>query len=445
MKFTCESETIEFKRSTSELSQAIVSISAILNKHNHGIIYFGVANDGTVIGQEIGVDTLRTISQKISSHVKPLPQFSVEHYISDSLSFIEVKFSGTAKPYSAFGKYYYRHADEDNEMSTSQLASLFRLEDNYYSEWNNALTDLSISDVDENLVKRKYNEGLRINRFREEYTNITDVLTSLNLYKNGYLTNSCKYLFSKSKPILVKLAVFATNEKLTFLNMDHFYGNIFECIDKTIEYISEHINWRVKIQAITRLEIPEVPIEAIREIVVNSFAHADYQHMISSHEINIYPDRITIFNPGQLPYEIDLDDFENGKSKSILLNPSIANTLFRVGAIEAFGTGFKRTFALCKDNNIKYSYYINFQGFEFQFDRGESYDMDDDRFIYKLSETPSKVFQLLKTDNFTIQELSLKTGFSTRTIEKTLSSLKNNGYIERTGSNKKGFWKILKK
>jgi ATP-dependent DNA helicase RecG len=444
MKFNSETETIEFKKSTSELSEAIISISAILNKHNHGIIYFGVANDGTVIGQQIGVDTLRTISQKISCHVKPLPQFSVEQFMSDSLAFIEVRFSGTTKPYSAFGKYYYRHADEDNEMLPSQRADLIKSENQIYSEWNNAITELSISDVDEDLVKRKYNDGFRIKRFNEEYSNLTNVLTMLNLYKNGFLTNSCKYLFSKSKPILVKLAVFASNEKITFLNMDHFYGNIFECIDKTIEYISEHINWKVVIQSITRLEVPEVPIEAIREIIVNSFAHADYENMISSHEINIYPNRITIFNPGKLPYEIDLDDFEKGKSKSILVNPSIANTLFRVGAIEAFGTGIKRAFALCKYENIKYSYYMNFQGFEFQFNRGTSDDIDNNPFYFNLNETQSTIFQLLKTTNFTIQELSSEAGFSTRTIEKTLSILKNKKYIKRIGSNKKGYWKILK-
>lgn len=39
-----ETERIEFKKSTSELKQAMNSISAILNKHGEGILYFGVTD-----------------------------------------------------------------------------------------------------------------------------------------------------------------------------------------------------------------------------------------------------------------------------------------------------------------------------------------------------------------------------------------------------------------
>lgn len=48
-----ETETLEFKKSTGELKEGIVSIGAILNKHQKGELYFGVRPDGTPIGQEI--------------------------------------------------------------------------------------------------------------------------------------------------------------------------------------------------------------------------------------------------------------------------------------------------------------------------------------------------------------------------------------------------------
>ncbi|MEK6921326.1 MAG: RNA-binding domain-containing protein, partial [Nanoarchaeota archaeon] len=41
-----ESETIELKKSTSELKEAVISIVSILNKHQKGDIYFGVKNNG---------------------------------------------------------------------------------------------------------------------------------------------------------------------------------------------------------------------------------------------------------------------------------------------------------------------------------------------------------------------------------------------------------------
>jgi ATP-dependent DNA helicase RecG len=52
MKFK-ESERLELKRSTSELKEAIISIAAILNKHHGGDLYFGISNDGTIVGQTV--------------------------------------------------------------------------------------------------------------------------------------------------------------------------------------------------------------------------------------------------------------------------------------------------------------------------------------------------------------------------------------------------------
>ena len=57
-----ESETVEFKKSTSELKQGIISLSSMLNKSGSGVLYFGVLNDSTVMGQQIGKDTTHDIS-----------------------------------------------------------------------------------------------------------------------------------------------------------------------------------------------------------------------------------------------------------------------------------------------------------------------------------------------------------------------------------------------
>ena len=70
MKFE-ESEILELKKSTSELKEAIVSVGAILNKHQKGKLYFGIKNNGIVIGQGIGKKTLRDISESVSNHIEP--------------------------------------------------------------------------------------------------------------------------------------------------------------------------------------------------------------------------------------------------------------------------------------------------------------------------------------------------------------------------------------
>lgn len=66
-----ETETLEFKKTTGELKEGVVSIAAILNKHQKGELYFGIKPDGTPIGQQLSEKTLRDISQEIANHIEP--------------------------------------------------------------------------------------------------------------------------------------------------------------------------------------------------------------------------------------------------------------------------------------------------------------------------------------------------------------------------------------
>ena len=54
-----ENEQVEYKKSTAELREGIISMVAILNKHGYGELFFGVKNNGDVVGQQISDKTLR--------------------------------------------------------------------------------------------------------------------------------------------------------------------------------------------------------------------------------------------------------------------------------------------------------------------------------------------------------------------------------------------------
>ena len=105
MNFPIENETTEYKKSTSELSDAIVDIVAILNKSGEGVLYFGIKNDGTVCGMDVSDKTLRNISQKIYEQIKPQIYPQIEVLEDKKKKIIKVTFSGVEKPYSAGGKY----------------------------------------------------------------------------------------------------------------------------------------------------------------------------------------------------------------------------------------------------------------------------------------------------------------------------------------------------
>ena len=61
MNFGKESEYIEFKLSTSQTSRALEALAAMLNKHGKGKVYFGVNDDGEIIGQKISNKTIKDL------------------------------------------------------------------------------------------------------------------------------------------------------------------------------------------------------------------------------------------------------------------------------------------------------------------------------------------------------------------------------------------------
>ena len=93
---------------------------------------------------------------------------------------------------------------------------------------------------------------------------------------DGSIRMAGYYLFSKKKPLLIKEANYPTDSRTEFGEIKEFKGNIFECIKEATSYIQNHISYKSDIIGLQRVETPEIPIRALREIIINSFAHAKY-------------------------------------------------------------------------------------------------------------------------------------------------------------------------
>ncbi len=440
-----ETETIEFKKTTSETKEGIISISSILNKHGMGTLYFGVKDNGDVVGQDIGKDTLRFLSRDISRNINPACwyEISVKH-TSDGKSFIEIQFNGNNAPYSAFGKYYERFADEDRAISDSELEKLFKLRQKDHSAWEQETSNSIIADVNEKLLKELIKRGIETGRISYEFKDTKTILSKFGLIANDnkHLTNAGKFLFSKKSPIVLKLATFATNTKETFTKLNHFEGNIFECIEEAAQYIIDSISWNIYFNGkTTRKEQPEIPVSAIREIVINAFAHGDYSSN-TTFEIDVFRSKVTIYSPGHFPFGFIPEDFANKAEEPVMLNPKIVNVLFKTALIESFGTGFERTFKECKNAGVKYSYENTKSGFRFTFNRplGQNNVQDMNS---KMSKVEIAVLEVIKANNAsTAKQISERIGKSEKTVYRAIKSLKLYGYISRKGNDFDGIWVV---
>lgn len=432
IKLGKESETVEFKKSTSELNEAIISIVSMLNKTGKGTVYFGVKNNGEAIGQEIGESTLRDISRKISEDISPAIYPSIRE-LDNSPGIIIVEFSGSDRPYSAKGKFYIRLHDEDKQMSINELLKEINYKDISNSSWERLRSNCAIKDVDEQLLKEYINKANKTGRIKEKYTNAQEVLSKLGLLNGNYLNNAGNVLFSKKKPLTLKLAVFASDEKLTFIDINRCSGNIFELIDKGQTYISEHLNYSATIKDKKRIEEAEIPLEAIREAVVNSFCHSSFNLSINN-EIYLTPTRVSIFNPGQFPNNYTPNDFAYNGVSSVLRNPLIAEILYYSNDVESWATGFRRIFDTCEKHNVLTTYTNNDQGFTFTFYRKNKAMSNEETILNAIKNNPH-----IKT-----KEIAVLIDKTDRTARRMINKLIQEGKIRKEGTQKETTWIINK-
>ena len=252
-------------------------------------------------------------------------------------------------------------------MDNETLRKYYLDQRNDYSKWEKENSGVSVDDVDCALLDKYIEKAKQKKRISIESENPIAVLGKLGLlYDEKHLNNAGNVLFSKNDPVLMKLVIFAGETRLTVLNLDVFSGNIFECIDKGMNYYSANINWRAEFNgAVHRIEKPEIPMVAVREILLNAFCHGDYNSN-TDFELVIYRNRISIYSPGHFPKPYTPEMFVQ---KGLPLNAVINNVLYRNGAIEQFSTGFERVFEACDAEHIRYEYDESPNGFRFTFYR----------------------------------------------------------------------------
>ena len=310
-----------------------------------------------------------------------------------------------------------------------------------------------MESVDIHSLESFYRQAVSCGRIEElGGFNAEELLAGLGLYVDGRLTNAGYYLFSNNKPVVLKLGVFVTEEKINFTDIARLEDNIYNLIKKGYAYILDHINWSVKKgEGTSRIEVPEIPVEAIREIVVNSFAHADYRG-ISENEIDITPGKIEIYNPGEFPEGLTPEMFAEKRIKSMPKNKVILNTLYKSKDVEIFGSGFRKVYSLCEKFNVKTSSNSDNGGFSFIFYRNSNKESvtknvtinETKKKVSIKTTTDELVYQLLKKDaTLTREQLANETGKTVRTIQRALDKLSLDGKIKRIGSNKTGYWEVI--
>jgi ATP-dependent DNA helicase RecG len=442
-----ETETVELKKSTSELKEAVISIVAMLNKHQRGEVWFGVKNDGTVAGQQISEKTIRDVSQSIADHIEPKIYPVIEQVTVDVKQCIKIQVEGKEYPYYAYGRAYIRVGDEDRQLSARELENLILEKNRDRLRWDTEVcTKASADDIGPGKLK----SFLKLCGLK--FDSIPNSLGKLNLVRDGKLLNAAVLCFAR-KPekffpnARLRCAVFGTLDTTVTITMNEFYGDVFYLIGKAEEFILEHINIGMRLDGLLRVDVPEIDKEAFREAIINAFCHRDYREY-DSVNIAIFKDRVEIRNPGLLYGGLTVDTIRK-KMVSARRNELLAELFQRSHRIEKWGRGIKMI--LEREPATEFEEVGTVQ-FVTTFKR-KNVDIRATEGHLKLTghttqittqKTTQKILELIAgSPGISRNELAAEIGITADGIKYQLDKMRKQGVIKRVGPAKGGHWEIV--
>lgn len=201
-----------------------------------------------------------------------------------------------------------------------------------------------------------------------------------------------------------------------------------------MEFITRNLFMSSRIDGLKRQDRYEIPIEAIREAVVNAVVHREYLMSSASIIIRIFDDRLEIDSPG-LPLGFDIADPTSGCS--MIRNQVIASVFKVIGFIERYGTGIPRMIDSCASNGNKPPIFSeDGQWFRVTFPRVQ---------VARTGERSREdlVLAAIASDSSITQKKMIEsTGIPSTSLKRILNDLKKRGVMTYTGSGRSGEWII---
>ena len=344
-----EGSNIEFKEIINE--SVFKTLSAFANT-NGGKLYVGISDQKDIKGFDCRNSTIEDLTNKIVNKLRIHPQIDCIEVYDKKVLKLEVKKS--TFPVSYEGRYYKRVGNTTREMQGEELRAFFIKDTN----WDGLTGDYSLDEIDSKTVRKFVRMAVKSGRLSkaDEEDDIKTTLEKLKLVIDGKLTNGAIMLFGikpQNRFINAVVRVGKFKGEITIIGDRLIEGNLFKQVDEALESIQNFINVRYEItgEKLTRENIWDYPLEALRESLLNSVIHRDYFRYNVQTQIKVFDDRIWFFNIGGLPEGITLNQLKF-PHPSVARNPLIVHVLYLAGLIEEYGSGIGRILKSTSDAGI---------------------------------------------------------------------------------------------
>lgn len=430
------------------------SVSAFANTLG-GALVFGISNEDEVVGLENPGKDAEKISEIIKSRLNPIPEFNLRFYKTEDekvLIILDI-FKGDETPYyySADGdlEAYVRVGNESVKATPTELKRLvLRGKNTSYDSQNSTY---KVEDYAYSQLRARYKKWTG-NSFDEK-----DLVSFGLADEEGCLTNAGALLVDDSPIRWSRLFCTRWNGLnksggvVDALDDAEYSGSVISLIENGEAFIKRNAKMMWKKTSNSRIEMPEYVERSYHEALINALAHRDYLVNGSEVHIDIYDDRMEIYSPGGMPDGSLIQERDPLSVPSTRRNPVLADVFNRLGYMERKGSGFEKIISGYEFQvNYREDKKPSFRSDRYQFtvimpnlNYGvENIDITDVKSDVNLKEKIKAAID----DNPKITQRALvgKIGVSFRQIQQNMSEMVSGGEIIRIGSNRSGYWKVLK-
>jgi len=433
--------------------ETIETLVAFANLHG-GILLLGISelreikgilNAYENIDQWLHEIRIRTTPQ-LFPHIKTI---EIEGKTIVSISIAEYP----VKPVAAEGRYYKRTGKFNQELSVGEVISFRR--QFWDSNWDSNLRpDKTISDISFKKLHRLIERiSLKKQCPQEEPLSF---LRKYGLAEGDAITNACWLLLfpDGATEATIELGRFSsptvTSDTLTLKS------DLFTEVKEALQFVNKHIRKETQKEESARWQYP---LEAIRELIVNMIIHRDYTSDYNS-ILKIFDGYIEFYNPASLPDDLSFKQLLSDTYISRPRNPQIAELFKDAGMFEEYGSGIEKIYSAFAENGLRLPEFIKLPGRLIVRVFGELSENQvketheeaakeiskeiTEKVTEQFSEREQQIMALILEDNrIPLNEIAQKLTVSKRTILRDIKKMKDENTIERIGSEKSGYWKIM--
>jgi ATP-dependent DNA helicase RecG len=345
-----ESKILELKEKLTDYSRLIETITAFSNTQG-GTIIIGIRNsDREIIG--LPPEEIAKYHEEIPQVVVDAisPQIAIDLYeqsIGEKVCLTIRVFPGPQKPYfiKRYGSpngVYLRFGTHNRKADSYAVQEFSRMKTGIRFE-QEPCGQISYSDLSQQLLRQLFpsiNESVLIG----SGYGVTEVSGRVVPNVAGTLLFYPAHREIIPESVLT-VAVYAGKDKENLIKTETFHGGLVDLLEAAYTYIKEMLGTHYELTGLIKKPIDfEIPLVAIREVLINAVAHRAYDYEAPV-KVSVFSDRIEVINPGNFYAPINPDNLKEGLSR--YRNPLISDALRKTGHMEKQGIGIGLIISSC--------------------------------------------------------------------------------------------------